>query len=369
MNSASHGQRPDVLWITNYPMEYRVPVWQALGRAVRLNVLCLDDYEGRLVALQTDRALDVELCRAPGISIRNHRIYLPTVGFLRRILRSRPSCLYIDGWESPAYLVALLYGKIVGSTIALGYRSTVESQRHHRGPIALVRRGILRLADHVIVSGASSSRGAVASGVDPGRIVVAHNSVDVSGIARRVGEIRRTRPAAALQTLYVGQLIARKNVATLIDAWKVDAGVGEELHIVGDGPLASEIREKINRDGLVERVRMHGRLTGDDLDKRFADASIFCLPSTEEVWGLVVNEALAAGLQVVVSDRAGVAEEVAEMEGVVVCPPDTASLAGALNAIRARGAHKIEAPMILGFTPEATAKKIAESVVSRRPDS
>ena len=78
--------------------------------------------------------------------------------------------------------------------------------------------------------------------------------------------------------------------------------------------------------------------------------------STIEQWGLVVNEALAAGLHVVTSDRAGVAPSVASMPGVFVCGVAPMEIARAMAASRASWTGPIVSPDILANTPSRFAE-------------
>ena len=65
-----------------------------------------------------------------------------------------------------------------------------------------------------------------------------------------------------------------------------------------------------------------GSLEGLPLAHSYAAAHVLVLPSTNEIWGLVVNEALASGLQVVVSEACGISAELHEVEGGSVVAPD-----------------------------------------------
>jgi glycosyltransferase involved in cell wall biosynthesis len=62
----------------------------------------------------------------------------------------------------------------------------------------------------------------------------------------------------------------------------------------------------------VDWLRVPGRLQGDDLLSAYCSADVFVLPSSFEPWGLVVNEAMAAGLPVVISDRVGCGSDLVE---------------------------------------------------------
>jgi glycosyltransferase involved in cell wall biosynthesis len=78
-----------------------------------------------------------------------------------------------------------------------------------------------------------------------------------------------------------------------------------------------------------------GRLSGDEVYKHYAAADVLILPSSREPWGLVVNEAMAAGLPVIVSDRVGSATDLVEGRGtgIVIPHDDVAALTSAMATL------------------------------------
>ena len=85
------------------------------------------------------------------------------------------------------------------------------------------------------------------------------------------------------------------------DAW--------DLVLLGDGPLAGQIRSTLNQLGLEGSVHLPGFKQYEELPAYYALAGAFVLPSVSEPWGLVVNEAMAAGIPVLVSARCGCAQD------------------------------------------------------------
>lgn len=110
----------------------------------------------------------------------------------------------------------------------------------------------------------------------------------------------------------------------------------DTLTLVGSGPLRQDLEAQCLEEGVAEAVSFAGSLDGDDLVAAYASAHTLVLPSTEEVWGLVVNEGLAAGLHAVVSDACGIAPSIAHMPGVMISRPTVDSIAEALTLSRTR---------------------------------
>ena len=102
--------------------------------------------------------------------------------------------------------------------------------------------------------------------------------------------------------LYAGRLIKRKNVENLIKCFLDGfANKEAELYIVGSGPMLNTMQYRY----VNKKIVFMGELFGDKLISIFHNASVFVLPSFNEPWGLVVNEALAAGLPVIVNEEVG----------------------------------------------------------------
>jgi glycosyltransferase involved in cell wall biosynthesis len=102
----------------------------------------------------------------------------------------------------------------------------------------------------------------------------------------------------------VARLVPIKNCENLLKAWKfVEANDDVyELIIIGEGPAFKELNNLVNTMNL-NRVRFLGAVENDKLPQYLNEADAFILPSWSESWGLVVNEAMAAGLPVLLSNK------------------------------------------------------------------
>ncbi len=96
--------------------------------------------------------------------------------------------------------------------------------------------------------------------------------------------------------------------------------------------FALELLDRVGRNGLTERVRFTGPLVGEEMDAAFAAADVLVLPSRAETYAMVVTEALARGLPVIVTDVGGVPEALGdERSGLLIAPADPQALATALR--------------------------------------
>jgi 1,2-diacylglycerol 3-alpha-glucosyltransferase len=113
--------------------------------------------------------------------------------------------------------------------------------------------------------------------------------------------------------LAINRFIPKKNLSLLISSFKAYCLIAGDkawsLVLCGDGELRSQIEQQITELGLKNKVHLPGFLQQDRLLPYFAHAGCFIHTSVQEQWGLVVNEAMAAGLPVLVSNRCGCFED------------------------------------------------------------
>lgn len=363
MNARSQSSaQKRVVWLTNVAAPYRRPVWDALAESMQLTVLLLENQK-RLRRGGTNRGREwaeygeaqYEVAEVPSARVtRGESTYFFALrpGFVSQY---RPDAVLLGGWESPAYWQALAWCKLRRVRIVGFYESTRSSQRHRNGPIAAIRRCFFKLADRVVVPGPAARDAVLGMGVDAKRIDVGFNAVDVEAIAEQARAARAvssgTHESADHRFLYLGQLIHRKNVRGLIEAFARMASPSDSLTIAGVGAQEGLLKADAERLGVADRVEFPGHIPYSEIPALLAEHDTLVLASTEEVWGLVVNEAMAAGLHVVVSRTAGVADSIADMPGVFLVEPDIEALLTGMRASKEGWNGPIEDPPILLMTP------------------
>lgn len=103
--------------------------------------------------------------------------------------------------------------------------------------------------------------------------------------------------------IFVGRFVECKSIPQLLHSFH--RSKFEKLHLIGDGPELSKIQDLIKSLKINNQVKLSGFVKNSDLQKSCEDSSTLVLPSSEEGWGVVVNEALLMGKKVVVSDGCG----------------------------------------------------------------
>lgn len=132
--------------------------------------------------------------------------------------------------------------------------------------------------------------------------------------------------------LSVARLDRRKDFPTLLRAFRsVRRHVDVELHIVGSGPERTALEHLVESMDLEEDVRFLGEVESPVLRDEYAGATLFALSSRQEGLGIVLLEAMAAGLPVVATDSGGSADPVVHDEtGFLVAVGDSTGLADAM---------------------------------------
>jgi glycosyltransferase involved in cell wall biosynthesis len=175
----------------------------------------------------------------------------------------------------------------------------------------------------------------VAAGVEGDRIEVLRNGVDRS-IFRPADRSASRRelglPDGGRIVLFAGNLKAGKGVELLIEAAGAADVEGLSLHIVGDGPLESELRNLARG----AEVFFHGRQPLERVAAWMNAADLFCLPSYDEGMPNVILEALSCAIPVVATDTGGIPEVVEPSSGMLFARGDAAGLARTLEEALSR---------------------------------
>jgi glycosyltransferase involved in cell wall biosynthesis len=201
-------------------------------------------------------------------------------------------------------------------------------------------------------------------------IQVVGNCVDNEFFSRRAEEVRRAANEFGLPRnffVFVGRFIPEKNLLGLIEGFRLyrqAAGANAwDLVLVGAGPQEEALRKQVAA-GAVPGVVFAGPRQLEDLPRYYGRAKCLVLPSSSEPWGLVVNEAMASSLPVIVSTRCGCAVELVRdgANGFVFEPTDVRQLAALLRKVSS-GLAPLEAmgavgrTMVAAFSPSLFAQR------------
>lgn len=354
--------RPIILWVTNLAAPYRIPVWVSLAACNSLIVMLLESNAQLADDSASNRGEDWQVAASEKFTIQAISTWKFSHGearyyALRRILpllrMRRPDVVVFGGWESPAYWQLMFFAILFRCRRVAFYESPSNTHRHRRGPISWMRSLFYKLMHSTVVPGPAARMSLLQMGVNPDAIAEGFNAVDVQRFQSTSSPEASNCSTEILdghRFLYAGQLIARKRVDRIIDAFSQIGCDLDQVDIVGVGPLENQLKAL-----AAERranVFFHGYVDGALMPAMMAETQTLVLSSAQEVWGLVVNEALASGMHVVVAENCGVIPSIRGMPGVFIAREDLSDLAQQMKKSRDAWAGRIRQPEILQHTPE-----------------
>lgn len=245
---------------------------------------------------------------------------------LQQVLNdSRPDAVAIPGWATRGALSALRWC-LATDTPAILMSDSWDPGQRRKWWTESVKRRIVSLYGSALVAGTPQLDYVEGLGIPRERIFTGYDAVDndyfSSGADHARGSASTLRQRLQLPRHYflaTCRFIAEKNLHRLLIAYAAYRSVtgwkAWHLVLVGDGPLKEELVGLRRQLGLEASVHFVGFQQYDRLPAYYGLADAFVLPSVSETWGLVVNEAMASGLPVLVSDRCGCSEDLVS-EGV-----------------------------------------------------
>ncbi|TDU64640.1 glycosyltransferase involved in cell wall biosynthesis [Prosthecobacter fusiformis] len=236
-----------------------------------------------------------------------------------------PDVVAIPGWGTKESLAALQWCLRNQIPSVLMSESTAHDEPRRLLKETLKRR-IVSLSSAGLVGGSSHLSYLRALGMAESRIFLGYDAVDNDYFVRGVltSSIEAGESATVPSFLASARFVTKKNLPRLIQAFAryrnlCLEGDGSQdpwnLILLGDGAIRDQLEKLVFSLGLQAFVKLPGFKQYGELPQYYKSASTFIHASTSEQWGLVVNEAMACGLPVLVSNRCGCAPDLVQ-EGV-----------------------------------------------------
>lgn len=328
-----------VLFITGYPAPYRVRFFDQLGLDTDLTVVFSDRKED-----QTHRSQSW-FVESQG---HFHAVQLEKGRFRTRGGYLRPDVLpwlkkswdiiVVCGYASPTIMLAMAWLRLRGIPF---YMEVDGGLIRQDSPLSYrLKRMLVSQARGWLSTSRATTDYLVHYGADPGRVwQYPFTTLSASDIPDRV-PTRQEKLALRRELgltgenilLSIGQFIPRKGFDILLKAAAL-LDRGTEIYIVGGEPT-EEYRLMARQLGL-ENVHFVGFLKKEVLARYYQAADLFVLPTREDIWGLVINEAMAYGLPVVTTDRCVAGLELVEdgVNGYIVPVEDENALAQGIQRV------------------------------------
>ncbi len=378
---------PKILWVTPWFGNYRVPAYHYLNQYSQGNfhLICLKEDTSDLVREKLKKSLGDNLTILTGekrLTIGNGETTFANSNFVlkwqpglyRAIKRQQPDIVIVEGfgsWAPKAVLYAFLHRK----KLCIFYERTSYIERHTPRILTLYRRFVGLFADAYLVNGDLTeeylqhkirvkhtpiTKGCMcADSYELAKDVATFSEDDKNQLSQQLGL------HGGLTYLFVGQLVERKGILQLLEAWTAHLSVypDDNLIVIGKGHLHDQLTTQYDN---TPGVHILGGISYDKIYQYYALCDVFFMPTLEDNWCLVVPEAMACGKPIGCSIyNGGTCELVKDGEnGYSFDPYDQQSILKALDGfhhadLKRMGKRSIEIES--NFTPDKAAKRIYET--------
>lgn len=367
--------------ITEIISPYRIPLFNDLAQhpEVDLHVVFLGESDPSLRewrVYKDEIRFSFQVLRSWRKRIGKYNALLNT-GIFSALKKSQPEAILCGGYSYVASWATLFWARRHDVPFLLWSESHQQDQRRQLAMVEFLKRKFLSRCSGFVVPGKSAFHYLKSQSVGDQPIFIAPNAIDnnlfagASEGARKQASARRQKFGLPQRYyLFVGRLVREKGVFELVQAYaKLDAQMRQQigLVIVGDGPCRTQLQEVaagVSPGTLV----FPGFLHREELGDYYGLAEAFILPTYTDTWGMVVNEAMACGLPVILSQLAGCAADLVQDQhnGILVPSKDVNSLEAAMKRIASNsdlreGMGRNSKRLILDYSPEKWATSVAEA--------
>jgi len=308
--------------------------------------------------------------------------WLTIIGVIKMINflnHKKPQVLAVTGYDNPVTYASLAWG-LRNKSINIIMMDSKYDDMPRNFLKERVKKTIFSLYDGALVAGSKSKDYAIALGMSENKIFTGFDVVDNEYFAKKSYLTKEDHYSLKSQYklpkryfICVSRLIEKKNLSRLLKAYQIYCERIKEkawhLIICGWGHLEEELKEEVYHLGI-RNVRFVGRITYEEIPVYYSLAKCLILPSSHfEQWGLVVNEAMASGLPVLVSQACGCAPDLVQegVNGFTFDPCDVESLARFMvkmssGEVDLKAMGEASRRIIANWTPEIFAENLLKVI-------
>jgi 1,2-diacylglycerol 3-alpha-glucosyltransferase len=370
--------------LTEIISPYRIPLFNALSKhpGMDLHVIFLAETDPSLRQWQiykNEIQFSYEVLPSWRKRVGGYNLLLNRrVG--QALKAAAPQVILCGGYNYVASWQALIWAQVHDTPFLLWSESNQQDLRRGYALVELLKDEFVHRCTGFVVPGRSAREYLQSRKIKEEQIFTALNAVDNCLFAEAAAAARRNADRCRAELglperyiLFVGRLVREKGVFDLLSAYaRLDNRLRQQVGLVfiGDGCCRAELQRQatvITPGAIV----FPGFAQRDQLGAYYALAEMLILPTYSDPWGLVVNEAMACGLPVVVSRAAGCAADLVKVNwnGLLVTPGDVAEMAESMQSLVDRpgvcakmGANSLE--HICRYSPEGWSLGIASAVAA-----
>lgn len=336
-----------IIIVTNIPSPYRIPLFNQIDEDFKkknwkLHVVFLTrSYKRRKWQVnENEFHFDFEYLKDWHLALGEGFTSL-ALSLFNVLRKNRPNLIIVGGF-SLATLWTLIYAKTFRVPFIIWSGETVaedQSRRKFRHLRRFLRHRLIRSSSAFVAYGTEARKYLSSWKIDQKIIFTGINTVDTEFIHQRTIELRKQKQTFItdnrlpdLNILFIGHLEPRKGVGYILEAVKTIQGEpGSPIfgtHIVGSGP-EEDLYKKFVEHNTLRHVYFWGFRQKEEIAEFLSISDLLLFTSTQELYGLVPIEAMAAGVPVFCSSYAGCTVDLIEhnVNGIVIDPQNTVKLA------------------------------------------
>ena len=293
----------------------------------------------------------------------------------QHLLQFKPHIVFANAF-SLWTLIALLLKPVGGWRVIITYEGSSPHVDYQGSPLRLLSRKIMvKLADALIANSQAGKHYLIKIlGANPDRVFARPFLVpSIKALTQQPNDaqIKLDRKIQRPIFLYVGQIVARKGVKTLLEACAILQTQGYRnytLLILGEGDQQDELERLTREADLIDRVIWLGKIEYGSLASYFKLADVFIFPTYEDIWGMVLPEAMIFSKPVLCSREAGAVELMEHgKNGFVFNPHQPVELANYMKQFIDRSSlikemGQASAQIMTAHTPEIAIRCFTDAV-------
>lgn len=310
-----------ILVITNIPNPYRIPLFAELNKqlaheGMQLKVVFAAlGYKRRKYKIDlSECGFDFEILKSGVYTAEENTevTYFDYKGLYDLVKREEPYRCIIAGFS--AGTMQLFFRSFFTTTPFIIWSGSIRKKGRNDNFLRKIQRNTISRRAAAFVAYGNKAKQYLTEdlGVNPAKIAIARNTIDTAFFSTETEKIRASMPPQKKKRfLYIGYLVPRKNIKLLLLAIERLSKTRHDfvLDIVGDGESREELENFTKDHQLTECVEMHGFRQKEELPAFLARATAFLFQTDFDIWGLTLNESMAAGLPCVCSVNAGAATD------------------------------------------------------------
>jgi glycosyltransferase involved in cell wall biosynthesis len=326
--------------LTQHPIQYQAPLFRKLAQSpeIELKVYFYSDYG---ITEKVDPGFGIaykwDIPLVNGYTYKFLKNYLPIMseerlwlssnpGIIKEIIKEHFDAILIHGYVSITCWLAFFSAWITGTSII--FRGESHLLNYRLGWKKAIKRIVLkqlfkRIACFLPI-GTLNAEYYKHYGVPEKKMFLVPYSVDNDFFQKKYNELLDYRSelkrrlgfsTEASVILFASKMIPRKRAMDLLMAYeKIQDKVNASLVFVGDG-IERLMLEEYTNSRKIRNVHFLGFKNQTELPEYFSIADVFVLPSTDEPWGLIINEAMNFGLPIITTDQVGAGYDLVKDRG------------------------------------------------------